>query len=97
MKVRRDARTKLGEIRPKKLGGWEGAVADAEAQITATKARLSRLKAALAFCRERLASGDPFPGESKQKSKRGLGLGYGSAKEVLGQDGVLGQSRTIEP
>ena len=77
MKVRRNTSRKLGHMRPHILGAsWEGAVADAEAKIEATKARLRRLKAALAFCKESLADGDPFPCETKQK-------------RVLGQDSDL--------
>jgi hypothetical protein len=71
MKVRRTASKKLGHIGPRELGGWAGAAADAEAKIAATKARLARLKAALSFCRESLASGDPFPGEKVKKRLSG--------------------------
>ena len=71
------ASRKLGQLRPYNLGhgkgkegGWEGAIADAERKIGETKARLARLKAALAFCRERLESGDPFPGQSNVRRRR---------------------------
>jgi len=71
----RNTSTKLGQRSPSRLGdnveregGWQGAIADAERKISETKARLARLKAALAFCRERLESGDPFPGDRKSKS-----------------------------
>ena len=57
-----EAIKKLGKVRPPNIGGWRDAIQDAERQIAETKARLARLKAALAFCRERLESGEPWPG-----------------------------------
>jgi hypothetical protein len=65
-------REKLGQKCPNNLGrlrGWEGAIADAERKIGETKARLVRLKDALAFSKESFERGDPFPGE-KSKSKK---------------------------
>ncbi len=87
MKLGQQSRRKLGKKQPKQLGGWAEAIADAERKIGDTKSRLSRLKAALNFCRESLASGEPFPGDGSDQKRA-----FGSSDEVMSQDKVLGQS-----
>ena len=49
--------------------GWEKALSDAERQVQAARARLTEMEAALEVCRERVASGQPFPGENRLVSQ----------------------------
>jgi hypothetical protein len=46
-------------------GGWEAALLDAEEQIADAEKRVAQLKATASVIRKMIASGEPWPGESK--------------------------------
>ena len=44
--------------------GWELAVKDAETEVKKARTVLAEMEAALAVCKSRRDSGEPFPGEA---------------------------------
>jgi hypothetical protein len=65
------------------IDSWEKAIAKAQIEMADAANRVDRLKRSIKVLRGLRDAGEPWPGAS------------GSTQEVLGQEGVLGQSPAV--